>query len=85
MENKALNNQASGKRREFAGKPGIDSRVLWKANLRIGDRKDSFLFRSTEEFESAAAAAEYLLQTSPAATMVGAVIVGIERQARLWN
>ena len=66
-------------------KAGREPRVLWKANLRIGDRRDSFLYRSGEQFELAAAAAEQLLQQSTAATMVGAVITGIERQARLWN
>jgi hypothetical protein len=65
--------------------PKDDLRTLWEASLRIGDRKDSFLFRSTEEFEYSAYVAEELLQQSPAANMVGAHIVGIQRKARLWN
>lgn len=85
MTSKRVTNQERGKRRKSPVKAGAELRVLWKANLRIGDRKDSFLFRCSEEFEFAAFTAEALLQSSPAATMVGAVITGIERQARLWN
>jgi hypothetical protein len=85
MKSKELTNQGAGKRRVFPVKAGTEPRVLWKANLRIGDRKDWFLYRSSEEFELAATTAEQLLQQSTAATMVGAVIIGIERQARLWN
>ncbi len=58
---------------------------LWQADLRMGSRKDSFLFRSTEDFLEASRLAETLLQTSPGAEMAGAVIVAIQRKARLWN
>jgi len=85
MKSKELTNQGAGKRRGSTVKAGTEPRVLWKANLRIGDRKDWFLYRAGEEFEAAAVTAETLLQQSTAATMVGAVIIGIERQARLWN
>jgi len=84
MKSKELTNQGAGKRRGFPVKAYREPCVLWKANLRIGDRKDWFLYRAGEEFE-AAVTAETLLQQSTAATMVGAVIIGIERQARLWN
>jgi hypothetical protein len=80
-----VKNQGDGKRRQSPVKSSIDLRVLWKVNLRIGPRKDSFLYRSTEEFELAALTAEVILQSSPGAEMMGAVITGIERQARLWN
>ena len=88
MASKRVKNQANGRKRETPVNPGIDDeglRVLWKAELRIGTRKDSFLYRCTEEFDRAAFTAEALLQSSPAASMVGAVIVGIERLDRLWN
>ena len=60
-------------------------RVLWKARLRIQERKDEFLFRASEEFREASTIATDLLDSSPSCQMVGAVIVGIERVARLWN
>jgi hypothetical protein len=74
---------------EWAGtKPIIvttGGRVLWKARLRIQERKDEFLFRAGEEFSGASIIAADLLDSSPSCQMVGAVIVGIERVARLWN
>jgi hypothetical protein len=85
MPSKRVTDQRDGKNRENPVKAGTDLRVLWEAKLRIGDQKDSFLFRATEEFDLAAFTAEALLQRSPASSMVGAVIVGIERKARLWN
>ena len=85
MATKPQKNQRRTTRTVTAVKPDREFRVLWRASLRIGDRKDQFLFRCTEEFELAAATAELLLQESTAATMVSAVIVGIDRQARLWN
>ena len=60
-------------------------RTLWKANLRIQTDKGDFLFRSSEEFADAAVTAQRLLESSPSCRMVGAVIVGVERVARLWN
>lgn len=60
-------------------------RVLWKAWLSIQQRKDEFLFRASEEFSEASTIATDLLDSSPSCQMVGAVIVGIERVARLWN
>ncbi len=60
-------------------------RVLWKARLSIQQRKDEFLFRASEEFSEASTIATDLLGSSPSCQMVGAVIVGIERVARLWN
>jgi hypothetical protein len=59
--------------------------VLWKAKLKIQNETGDFLFRSTEEMLDAAAAAERILQSSPSCKMVGAVIVGVERVAKLWN
>jgi thiamine monophosphate kinase len=85
MKPKELTNQGAGKKRGSTVKADPEPRVLWKASLRIGNRKDLFLYRSGEEFELAATTAEQLLRQSTAATMVGAVIIGIERQARLWN
>jgi len=85
MKSKELTNQGAGKRRRSLVKASTEARILWKANLRIGDRKDWFLYRAGEEFEAAAVTAETLLQQSTATAMVRAVIIGIERQARLWN
>jgi hypothetical protein len=61
------------------------NRTLWKANLRIQNEKQDFLFRSTEDFAEASALAQKLCESSPSCAMVGAVIVGIERMAKLWN
>lgn len=60
-------------------------RVLWEAQLKAGQQKDSFLFRATEDFETAARLAEELLESSVGAKLAGAAIVGIQRKARLWN
>jgi hypothetical protein len=65
--------------------PSNADRVLWKARLSIQQRKDEFLFRASEEFSEASTIATDLLDSSPSCQMVGAVIVGIERVARLWN
>ncbi len=65
--------------------PSNAGRVLWKARLSIQQRKDEFLFRASEEFSEASTIATDLLDSSPSCQMVGAVIVGIERVARLWN
>jgi hypothetical protein len=85
MPAKPHKNQKPAPRNGAAVKPGIEFRVLWRARLRIGAGKDEFLYRCTEDFTLASATAEGLLQASTAASMVGAVITGIERQARLWN
>lgn len=85
MESKQLTNQTVGESRETPVKAGRTLRVLWQANLRAGTRKDSFLFRSTEDFGEASQLAQDLLDSSPGAEMAGAVIVGLERKARLWN
>jgi hypothetical protein len=61
------------------------SRTLWRANLRIQNEKQDFLFRASEDFAEASTLAQKLLDSSPSCQMVGAVIVGIERMARLWN
>ena len=60
-------------------------RYLWRADLQVGPRKDYFLFRSNEDFATAAKLAEELLDSSPACDMAGAVIVALERSDRLWN
>jgi hypothetical protein len=60
-------------------------RTLWKASLKIADRKDEFLFRDVDDFSLASVTAVKLLETSPAAHLTGAVIVSVERVARLWN
>ncbi len=60
-------------------------RTLWRAKLRIQNRKDEFLFRSTEDFSDAAKTAQTLLDGSPSCKISGAEIVSIERVARLWN
>lgn len=75
------------KRAETAEPPAQSNadRVLWKAQLSIQQRKDEFLFRASEEFSEASTIATDLLGSSPSCQMVGAVIVGIERVARLWN
>lgn len=65
--------------------PSNADRVLWKARLSIQQRKEEFLFRASEEFSEASTIATDLLDSSPSCQMVGAVIVGIERVARLWN
>lgn len=71
---------------EVAPAAAIDThRVLWKARLSIQQRKDEFLFRASEEFGEASTIATDLLDSPPSCQMVGAVIVGIERVARLWN
>ena len=60
-------------------------RVLWRARLIHQQKKDEFLFRSTEDFNEAAALATDLLCGEPGDAKAGAVIVGIERVALLWN
>jgi len=61
--------------------------VLWQAKLSVpgGKGNESFLFRSTEDFERAARTAEVLLQSSPGCRVSGAYITGLDRVARLWN
>ncbi len=67
------------------GETKVRVRTLWRAKLRIQNRKDEFLFRSTEDFADAAKIAQTLLDSSPSCKMSGAEIVSIERVARLWN
>lgn len=62
-----------------------EKRTLWKANLRIGTNKQDFLFREVEEFEAASKTAVKLLESSTAATLTGAELVGVERVGHLWN
>ncbi len=74
-----------GHRLEVAAATTAGHRVLWKARLSIQHRKDEFLFRAGEEFAEASTIAMDLLLNSPSCKITGAVIVGIERVARLWN
>lgn len=73
------------KERSGPAESGEDMRTLWRARLRIGAEKDEFLFRSSEEWGEASGEAQRLLETSPSCKMVGAVIIAVERVARLWN
>ena len=85
-EPKRLVSNSRNTSRKVAPAAAIDThRVLWKARLSIQQRKDEFLFRASEEFGEASTIATDLLDSSPSCQMVGAVIVGIERVARLWN
>lgn len=59
--------------------------TLWKAETKAGKNVDHFYFRSTEEFMDASKTAQDLLDSSPACQVAGAVIVRIERVARMWN
>lgn len=60
-------------------------RTLWRATMRIGTAKEAFYFRESENFTAAAVTASRLLEESLSARMVGAEIVAVEREARLWN
>lgn len=68
-----------------AGNPADTHRVLWKTCLQIGNRNDEFLFRAGEDFGAAFRIALHLLDSSASCQMEGAVIVALERIARLWN
>lgn len=59
--------------------------VLWRANMAAGRSKNTFHFRSTEDFGEASHTAELLLESSPMPEAPGNAIVGIERICRLWN
>jgi hypothetical protein len=62
-----------------------EGRTLWRCILRCGIERDEFLFRSGDKFEDAANQALHLVTLSPSCQMVKAVIVAVERVAKLWN
>jgi hypothetical protein len=64
---------------------GEEGRTLWRCVLRIDVERDEFFFRAGPKFEDAANEALRLVCESASCQMVRAVIVAVERVAKLWN
>ena len=66
-----------------------DGRTLWRAKLwspqYTKGKGQEFLFREGDEAIAAMLTATDLAKQSPGVQMVGSVIVGVERVAKLWN
>lgn len=65
-----------------------EQRTLWRAKLNVAlkyGRNQEFLFREGEDVIKATRTAQRLLDSSPAAEMARAEIIGVERAGHLWN
>lgn len=60
-------------------------RFVWRAKIRIGDRRDEFLFRAVDQEPKALKVATEIFERSPYCNLTGAAISGVERIARIWN